>query len=227
MGIEKPELIPTNYPINTPSAIRVWRLDRAPVNSKDFKNFKVSDIWIDKFGKDVYMLISKTSTTGDWVHLGESISKDVISLTGDTGGAVGPDSLGNINLIGIAGITTTGNPGSNSITFSEVSWNWQENTVGIISLTNRTGYFANGAFQIQYNLPVTATVGDDYQIVAKSSAGFKVQAGASQTIRMGNQIISSGGDIQSSQIGDIIEIICMTANIEFIVLRSIGNIFIN
>lgn len=41
------------------------------------------------------------------------------SLTGDVGGAVSPDGVGNIDLLGTAGqIVTTGAPGANSITFS-------------------------------------------------------------------------------------------------------------
>ena len=42
----------------------------------------------------------------------------VDTLTGDTGGAVGPDGANNINLITGVGLTSTGNPGTNTITFS-------------------------------------------------------------------------------------------------------------
>lgn len=40
----------------------------------------------------------------------------VASLTGDGGGAVGPDGASNIDILGGNNITTTGNPGANSIT---------------------------------------------------------------------------------------------------------------
>lgn len=40
------------------------------------------------------------------------------TLTGDTGGAVGPDGAFNINLLTDVGLTSTGNPGTNTITFS-------------------------------------------------------------------------------------------------------------
>jgi len=44
---------------------------------------------------------------------------DVETLTGDSGGAVGPDLAGNINVLGGAGITVTGNPGTNTLTIVE------------------------------------------------------------------------------------------------------------
>lgn len=41
---------------------------------------------------------------------------EIETLTGDTGGPVGPDGAFNINILGGVGITTTGNPGTNTIT---------------------------------------------------------------------------------------------------------------
>jgi hypothetical protein len=42
----------------------------------------------------------------------------VQKLTGDSGGAVGPDGNNNINLIGGTDIVVTGNPGTNTITIA-------------------------------------------------------------------------------------------------------------
>lgn len=41
---------------------------------------------------------------------------DILTLSGNSGGSVGPDGLGNIAVIGDGSITTVGNPGTNSIT---------------------------------------------------------------------------------------------------------------
>jgi hypothetical protein len=46
-------------------------------------------------------------------------SSDVEFLTGDSGGAVGPDGANNINVLGGTNITTVGVPGSNSITINQ------------------------------------------------------------------------------------------------------------
>lgn len=48
-----------------------------------------------------------------------SSSSDIETLTGDTGGAVGPDGAFNINILGGAGITVNGNPGTNTLTIVE------------------------------------------------------------------------------------------------------------
>lgn len=42
----------------------------------------------------------------------------VDTLTGNSGGAVGPDVMNNINILGGTGIVTSGNPGTNTITIS-------------------------------------------------------------------------------------------------------------
>ena len=46
------------------------------------------------------------------------IGGNVVSLTGDAGGAVSSDVLGNINLVTGVGLTSTGDPASNTITFT-------------------------------------------------------------------------------------------------------------
>lgn len=48
-----------------------------------------------------------------------SAGGDIETLTGDTGGAVGPDGAFNINLLGGAGIEVTGSPGTNTLTITE------------------------------------------------------------------------------------------------------------
>jgi len=40
----------------------------------------------------------------------------ILTLTGDVGGAIVPDGVGNIDILGGTGITTTGNPGTNTLT---------------------------------------------------------------------------------------------------------------
>lgn len=42
----------------------------------------------------------------------------ILTLTGNTGGAVGPNGGGNINVVGDDGIQVTGSPGSNTLTIS-------------------------------------------------------------------------------------------------------------
>jgi hypothetical protein len=48
-----------------------------------------------------------------------SVIKDVETLTGDTGGAVGVDAALNINIVGGVGINVDGNPATNTLTISD------------------------------------------------------------------------------------------------------------
>jgi len=47
-----------------------------------------------------------------------TISPDIETLTGDVGGAVGPDGAFNVNIVTDEFLTTTGNPATNTITIS-------------------------------------------------------------------------------------------------------------
>lgn len=50
---------------------------------------------------------------------GGSASGDIETITGNSGGPVGPDGAFNINLLGSGSITVTGNPGTNTLTIDD------------------------------------------------------------------------------------------------------------
>jgi hypothetical protein len=58
----------------------------------------------------------------------------VETLTGDAGGAVGPDGANNINVLGGVAITTTGNPGTNTLTI-DANPTFTGNSGGAVSLS--------------------------------------------------------------------------------------------
>jgi hypothetical protein len=81
---------------------------------------------------------------------GSVVGGDVISLTGDTGGAV-PPTLGNINIVGGAGISVSGNPGTSTLTITEDEVN--EGTVTTIgAVTGDVITIALGATPSTYTL---------------------------------------------------------------------------
>lgn len=45
-----------------------------------------------------------------------TVSGDIETLTGNSGGAVGPDTSHNISIVGGSGVTVTGDPGTNTLT---------------------------------------------------------------------------------------------------------------
>lgn len=75
----------------------------------------------------------------------------VLTLTGNTGGAVGPNS-GNINIVGTGGITVAGNPGTSTLTISD------------------NGY----AYTAVSTTPYTATATDVYLSVDTSSLAITI-----------------------------------------------------
>ncbi len=88
---------------------------RGPTVTDSGQNFNIGDIWIDLLGDDAYILVSKEAGVAVWILM-SAVSGNLSFLTGDVGGAVGPDGGANIDILGGIGITTTGNPGANTIT---------------------------------------------------------------------------------------------------------------
>jgi hypothetical protein len=62
----------------------------------------------------------------------------VQTITGNTGGAVGPDGTDNINIVGTGSVTVTGNPGTNTLTISD-------SAISSISITGDTGGAQTGS----------------------------------------------------------------------------------
>jgi hypothetical protein len=109
---------PLEYPANSNSPIRRFIKNRAPTAS-DYKQFKISDMWLHSdIGSGTttwYICAYKDSTKAVWEQFVSSAGK-VESLTGDVGLAVTSDALDNINIVGGAGVTTTGDPATNTVT---------------------------------------------------------------------------------------------------------------
>lgn len=93
--------------------------DRAPASS-DF-NYPITQRWIDTSDSNAeWFLLKFTSSNGvvtpDWVQLASG-ALTTESLTGNTGGAVGPDGTLTINVIGdSSGIQFAGTPGTSTLT---------------------------------------------------------------------------------------------------------------
>ena len=103
----------SNFPI------RQWLDTRNPVSGAngDYKNFQVFDLWIN-FGNDTaWIMVDRTATTGTWIQMASS-GTGILTITGDVGGAVGPDGASNINLLSGSDLTVTGNPAGNTLTIT-------------------------------------------------------------------------------------------------------------
>lgn len=98
----------------------------APVQEgRDPTNLDVNYIlyqeWVNTSNNNLWKLMSFTSTSGtvlaNWLQV-EGSSNEVHTLTGNTGGAVGP-TANNINILGTSGqINVSGNPATSTLTLS-------------------------------------------------------------------------------------------------------------
>lgn len=136
-----------------------------PPNSTDSKNFYLGTLWLDTTGypnvlptaDSVWMLVALIGNQATWIQLGGG---DIETLTGNTGGAVGPDGAFNINVVGdTTTITVAGNPGTNTLTIS---------TVGTGVVNTLTGDAGGPVSPLAGNINTLGTAG---QIVVTGNPG--------------------------------------------------------
>src|ERR1700676_189959 len=103
----------------------------------------------------------------------------VETLTGNTGGAVGPNGSGNINVVGDGtSITDVGNPGTNTLTFSLIA------PVSIANGGTNATSFSNTDGVVYFNGTrlVDTAVGTSGQVLTSNGAGmaptFQAASGA-------------------------------------------------
>lgn len=91
------------------------------------------------------------------------------------------------------------------------------------------GYYTTGGGTLNMTLPTVASAGLTIRIAGFESTGWKIVQNSGQQISFGNLTTTSGvtGYLQSTSATDCIEILCTTANVNFVVLSSMGNITFN
>ena len=92
----------------------IWEDTRNPT-SNDFKNFAIGNTWINFVALTAWVMVDRTASNGTWIQMGAA-GTGILTITGDAGGAVGPDGSNNINILSGSGLTITGNPGTNTLT---------------------------------------------------------------------------------------------------------------
>ena len=105
-----------------------------------------------------------------------------------------------------------------------LTWNEVTGTSQALAVDN--GYICNNASLVTCTLPSTAAVGDVIRVVGSGSGGWRIAQNAGQTIHFGSNSTTTGtgGRLDSVNQYDGVEIICITANTDFIVISSQGTI---
>jgi hypothetical protein len=166
---------------------------------------------------------------------GPTPSTPVETLTGNTGGAVGP-TAGNINILGGVGATVAGNPGTSTLTIniSGGGLTWVTTGVGL-TMSPNTGYFvtASGS-QAAMLMPAvgSSTVGDIIRIVGLGTGtggvdggSFRITQPVGVTIEYSQFFTTTGigGIIYSNDPNDCIELVYAGLGI-WIALSTVGNL---
>ncbi len=146
-------------------------------------------------------------------------------LEGNTGGPVPPNASNTIFVIGSGSISVTGNPGTNTLTIQDTGITGWNKISASQTLAVNMGYFCTGGGALSLALPATSNVGDEIDVVLVGSASWTITQAAGQQIIMGNKqtTAGAGGSLTSTQQGDSIRMVCLTTNLTWVVISSMGN----
>lgn len=188
-------------------------------------SYPVGQEWINESNNEVWKLTSVSSGVAFWVLLGVG-NRDIETLTGDIGAAVGPDISYNLNIVGGVGISTTGTPGTNTITIdaSGIPMIWTREAGAAVALIVNQGYINTNAGLTTFTLPAVALVGDIIEIAGEGAGGWTIAQNAGQSIQFGNisTTVGVGGTLNPSNRYDTVKILCRVANTTWSVLRNLG-----
>lgn len=103
---------------------------------------------------------------------------------------------------------------------------WSEITTVSQQAAVNSAYILNNASLITLTLPATAALGDHVQAIGKGAGGWKIAQNVGQTIHFGDQSTTQGaaGSLASQNAFDCAELVCITANTDWLVKGSQGNL---
>lgn len=132
-------------------------------------------------------------------------------------------------ILGSGGVSTSvvGNILTITAVSSGFTWNVVTSASNPITLANQNGYICKGGTQVVFTLPASAALGDTYRIVSYGNLWtIDQQAGQSITTGMTTSTLGIGGSVTATMIGDSIELVCVTTNLEFYEVSMQGNLTI-
>ncbi len=109
-----------------------------------------------------------------------------------------------------------------------IGFNWSIITGTSATMAIEHGYITNNAGLVTLTLPTTAAVGSSIAVTGKGAGGWKIAQNAGQTIYFGASTTTTGagGSLASTAVRDTVELVCVTANNDWNIINSIGNITI-
>lgn len=172
--------------------------------------------------------ISVSGTTQHSLLLGNSTGS-INSLGVATNGQLPIGSTGADPVLATlstgTGISITNGAGSITITSTGGGLTWNEITGTSASMAINNGYIANNAALVTLTLPSTAAQGSIIRTAGKGAGLYSVAQNAGQTVHYGNTSTTTGtgGSLTAIAQYNSLELVCITANTDFVVLSSVGN----
>lgn len=165
-------------------------------------------------------LLSATpaSTDSNWIPIGDTtiVASDIVS------GTIATARLGS----GTASASTYLRGDQTWAAIPSQSLPGSEVTATTATLVADNSYRINNASLVTLTLPATAAVDTVIRIIGVGAGGWRITQNSGQQIHFGNQSSTSGisGRLDSTHRRDSVTMICVTANAEWQVISSIGNI---
>lgn len=113
-----------------------------------------------------------------------------------------------------------------SVSAGVTTWNTVTAATQAISVAN--GYIANNTdVRIAFSLPGAASVGDMFRIAGKGVGSWVIEQAAGQTIYDGDNTTETGtlGRLLGSSIKSAVDLLCITANNDFVVVSKNGVVY--
>lgn len=124
------------------------------------------------------------------------------------------------------GISITNGAGSITVAGVGGGLTWTVVTGATQAMASNNGYIANRAGTVAFTLPTTSAVGDLIAVTGINTAtGWSIAYTTNQQIFFGTSSTTiTSGSLASINIRDTVYLVCMTANLTWNVVSSIGNI---
>jgi hypothetical protein len=149
------------------------------------------------------------------INVAGSVPTDWVMDGATTAQSVG----GQMNLVGGAGIRTSGN-GSNTITINGITY---VDTAVNVTAQDDEGYFATGGGAVTITTQAGAAQGASLGVVRVGATTLVVDAQPGQFIQIGNSISTSGGLATSSDDGDALTLVFRSTGSIWFATSVIGN----